>query len=88
MKLKFDKPRGQRVMRRFHGIEIVDGNDCWWDETNKKWDDISNIRGSCSNFFPCKTVRAFKRHIRKHSSYMGKGRFRLASMYVGYDVCA
>lgn len=91
MKIKYDRTKGQRLTSRFHGV-VIEGGVCnfWWDEVDRKWrtiDECNKLGHSFRNLSPCRTVKAFKRHIRRHQPYIGKGLFRLSSFYVGYDVC-
>ena len=74
--LKFLAPAGLRLHRYFYGV-MVDFDSpmkgYWWSDHYKKWmllDDID--KGSCSSHFgPCRTLRAFKRHLRNHPEIVG-----------------
>ena len=58
----------------------------WWDNTNaiKLFDGV----GSCNySIKPVKTLRAFRRYLKKHSKYLPKGtEFILVSKYCNYDI--
>ena len=87
MRLKFDKPKGQRIKRGFYSVEIEEV-DWWWEEDSRTWKRIADAIPPFVSNSPCKTVKAFRRHVRKHKKYMGQVTFRLVSAYVGYDVYA
>ena len=36
--------------------------------------------------FPCRSLKAAKRHLRKHNEIPKGTKFRLVSMYVGFDL--
>jgi len=89
MKLKYDAPKGRRIKRKwFYHIEVENGKYRWWDNVDKKWTDFTNTDHAHTIFGPvCRSVRAFRRHVRKHKNYMGSScTFRLVSKYVGHDV--
>lgn len=64
-RLKYLAPKG---MRGNHGFMWVIGAPpgYWWDNSTKKWALYDDILDSCSNCAPCKTVKAFKRMLRKN----------------------
>lgn len=61
MKIIYSKPKGQRIKRYGLGIEV---NGMWFEEETKTWK--RGAKPPFSNTVPCSTVRAFRRHIRKH----------------------
>ena len=84
--MRFDKPKGQRLNRYFFGVCVVG---MWWVPSVNKWvEDINEVDDyhGASTFFDCKTMRAFKRHLRKNPEI--KGLATLRSRYIGHDVYA
>lgn len=85
MEITFEAPRGQRLLRRyFMGITTFDG--LWWCFETKRWvDDVRKASGSASSHAPCKSYRAFLRHIRKHPELKGR-EVILVSRFIGNDI--
>ena len=93
-KIKYDKPKGQRINRYFHGMrcENKDGETYWHYQEEDKWctdkEDIGQYNGMCGNYN--NNIHTFKTAIRKikqYSKYLPKGTiFKLSNKYVGYDV--
>lgn len=84
--MRFDKHKGQRLYNQFFGIYVPG---MWWIPSIQNWvTDYLDIEdyNMASNFCRCNTVRAFRRHLRKHPCI--KGRAVLRSRFVGYDVYA
>ena len=85
--MRYQKQKPYRLKRYFIGIQDTN-NSHWYNEDLKKWEHESQAqfgKYSYSNRFkPCRTVRAFKRHIRKHP-YM-KGKLKLVNKYMGFEV--
>lgn len=80
--MKYQKQKGKRIKRYGWGIQ-ADG--LWFSDIYKKWDaEIPD--GSYSNTMSCRTIRAFKRALKKYPIL--KGRARWINKYVGYDVSA
>jgi hypothetical protein len=77
--MKFDKSKGNRVHRYFFGVE-VDG--MWWSYDQRKW--VITSDGNASSIANCRTLRAFKRMLRRNPQI--KGRARLINNYIGVDV--
>jgi len=84
--MRFDKQKPYRVNRYFHGITNFDG--FWWLVDSKVWvkDLPSPLTEPVSTYTPCRTLKAFRRHLRNHPEIQGKA--VLASRYHGYDVYA
>lgn len=81
MKLRYQKPKGRRLKRYFWHITACR---MWYVPEADKWMADTSGFSYFRNNVPCKTVRAFRRHLRKHPEIRGKA--RLVSWYVGYDV--
>ena len=81
LKMKYDKPKGQRLKRYFRCINATNG--LWWVPELNEWSEFSTGM-DMQNFCPCKTVRAFRRHLRKHPEIRGCA--ELVSVYDGYDI--
>lgn len=71
MEITFQAPMGQRILRRYIlGITTFDG--LWWCHETKRWvDDVRKAPGKASSHAPCKSYKAFLRHIRKHPELKG-----------------
>ena len=70
MEVTFQAPLGQRYLRRwFFGITNFEG--LWWCYETRRWIDYEKITGSASSCVPCKSYKAFLRHIRKHPELKG-----------------
>lgn len=71
MKITFQAPLGQRYLRRWIiGITSFDG--IWWCYETKRWiADLKDAPGDASTHAPCKSYKAFLRHIRKHPELKG-----------------
>lgn len=57
-----------KSFRLNHGFMWVTGapRGYWWDISSGKWSRYDEIDGDCSSCAPCKTVKAFKRMLRKN----------------------
>ena len=80
MKIKYDKPKGQRVNRYFTGIRCKseDGETYWYYEKHDKWctsqEDRDNYNGMCGNYNTnIHTLKTAIRKIKKYSNYLPKG---------------
>jgi hypothetical protein len=91
-KIRYDKQKGFRIKRGFICVVADD----WWysmkykqwiphyvafDSTEKYWRDAE-----LTNAAPCRTIRAFRRMLRKHPQLVGRA--ILISRYKGYDAYA
>lgn len=85
MKLKFQAKKRDRLHRYFWQIHPVD-RDLWWSDEKIKWVNLKDIgvKGG-STCFTCKTLRAFKRHIKNHPELHEKGAV-LSNRFIGYNV--
>jgi hypothetical protein len=92
MKIRYEKPKGRRFKRYFLGIQPIDkynseeDTQYWYNYTLGKWQHNNELDRTCSfsnAFWPCRTVRAFRRHLKKHPEM--KGKLRLVNRYIGYD---
>jgi trehalose-6-phosphate synthase len=81
--MRFDKPKHQRLHKRFVWVEV---EGMWWDLRGKTW--IETVRSDMdySSGRYCRSLRAFRRMLRKHPHIKGKA--TLVSRYVGYNVYA
>ena len=65
--LDHDLPVGSRVMRYGMGVSAWgDGETLWWCRERRMWTTLDDNRTGLSSHAPCKTVRAFRRHLRRH----------------------
>lgn len=92
MKLKYNLPKGYRVNRTiaYCGIQLafeqsIKTNHYWWCYATNKWVDYDTPlpKGGSSHYRGrCRSVKAFKRLLRKWSKYLPKGlAFELVSQY-------
>lgn len=94
---EFDAPVGTRIKRsRFCGITVAEPG-VWWDKTNRRWRDDSEIAWGKNNperdydlssHAPCRSFKAFQRHLRKHSEKLAGRKVRLVSRFADHDVVA
>lgn len=55
----------------------------WYSEKLKKWGEC--IPTDCSNSVPCRTLRAFRRHLKKHTELQNV-EMMLVSKYDGHNI--
>lgn len=90
MMLKFDKPRGQRLMKRFRGGVMVRKEYAGEGYVVRKgqWikyadcDPVVGEEYDC--WHQCNSVRSFRKHLKKNPHMRGK--LILISTFIGYDV--
>jgi len=85
--MRFQKPKGQRLHKRF--IWITNFSHLWWVPSEKKWmlsEDIPENHNGYSTCCGCRSLRAFKRHLRKHPEIKGKA--VLVNRFAGYEIYA
>ena len=82
--MRFERQKPYRWHRYFHGITNHAG--FWWLEKSKIWakDLPVPLTEPARSIVPCKTLRAFRRHLRNHPEI--KDVAILTSKYAGYDV--
>jgi len=72
MKVRYNCHKGLRVKRYFIGIEV---KGMWYSESTDEWipteADFTD-KYPAATMFNCRTLRAAKRHIRKHPELHGK----------------
>ena len=83
--LQFEAPKGKRVMSRMIGFESENGE--WvWNLDSKEWVHLTKCETfefNCSSHRPCKSVRPFKRMLKKAPEGVS---FILHSKYSGHNV--
>jgi len=86
--MRFEAPKGTRLHRYFWGVTITDsGTNLWWNHDLRKWEPLSaHPQDAYGTHAPCRTLRAFKRMLRKFPELEGK--VCLVNRYIGYDVYA
>jgi hypothetical protein len=65
----FEAEKGTRVHRYGWGVTVFPNtiNDrFWWCRHRRQWVSLDNNTHGLSTHAPCKTFKAFKRHIKKH----------------------
>lgn len=88
MRITFEAPNGHRILRHgFWGIttHATEGasTDLWWSYEKKAW--VDGVHPHCSSHAPCKSFKAFLKHIRKHPELRGR-RVIFVSRYVGHNI--
>lgn len=77
---------------RFMWVTHFDSSiDLWWADDLRKWTSTEEIQDSnswSSNCAPCRSFKAFKRHLRKHPELQQLDEVILVSRYKGYDIKA
>lgn len=85
--MNFEKSKGSRLHRYFFGVYVPNDSRSWW--CDNQWmtvEEAVKTGKAFSSFYMCKTLKAFKRHLRKHGI---KGvKYILTSEYEGYNVIA
>jgi hypothetical protein len=87
MELQFEAQKGTRLHRYFWAVTLTKGTEenLWWNRTISKWEPYrTNPRHLYCTHAPCKTLKAFKRMLRKFPGI--QGRACLVNKYKGYDV--
>lgn len=70
MKIRYNAPKGYRVNRYMYGISC---SDMWWSDDLNMWFKRGERRPSTyTNIKHINTLKAAKRHIRKHPELWGK----------------
>lgn len=87
--IHFEAPMGLRILRsRFTGITTytreMGAPFLWWD--GKRWVDRA-VSGS-SNFAPCRSYKAFLRHLDRHYEELKGYEVVLVHRYIGFNVTA
>lgn len=83
--LIFEAPKGQRLMSRYSSITIMDyGENGWWIHDERRWGELCGK--SASKHAPRKSVKAFKRHLRKHEKTLAGREIVLYGRFVGHTV--
>ena len=94
MMLGFKAPMGQRIMNsRFMGITTFtldrDQSPLWWCHKTRKWtNSIVDATEGASTHAPCRSYKAFERHLKKHVVELEGYEVILVSRFDGYDVTA
>lgn len=87
MKLKYQAPKNSRIKTRFMSVTTYGRRNLWYHEPTKQWTtDPTVLKGGYfSNFMPCRSVKAFRRFLKKAPKGI---EWILISRYVGHDVYA
>ena len=89
----FEAPRGTTIKSsRFLWVSHFDmTKDLWWSDDLRKWAPLAEIRAygfAASNCAPCRSYRAFRRHLKNHPELRGVDPIILMSRYEGYNIKA
>lgn len=84
--MRFEQTKGRRFHKQFSWITNHAG--LWWVPCVKKWlssEEIPKDHTGYGSCYSCKTLRAFRRHLRKHPEIRGKAilthRYRNCDIY-------
>lgn len=93
MMISWDVPLGQRILKgkgRFMGITTFrltdDQPSLWWHHETRRW--MSEPTSGYSTHAPCRSYKAFQRHLKKHLTELEGYDIILVSRYVGNDITA
>jgi len=86
--MRFEAPKGTRLHRYFWSVTLTDTSDNLWFNTNLGiWEEYrKHPEHEYSTHAPCRTLRAYKRMLRKYPEITGRS--VLVNRYRGYDVYA
>lgn len=85
----FEAENGKRILRgRFFGVMLDYASEptLWWCHDTRRWLPADEIAGPSSNVAPCRSFKAFKRHVRKHHADLAGRRVTLVSRFIGHSV--
>jgi hypothetical protein len=96
MKMMFgwDAPLGQRILNsRFMGITTFTRNNdqppLWWCYKTRRWvTSTLDLPDGGSTHAPCRSFKAFRRHLKKHLTELQGYDIILVSRYDGHDITA
>jgi hypothetical protein len=80
----FEAPTRSRFHRYGMGVTTFEG--LWWSFDQRKWVRDTNGEGGHSTHAPCRTFRAFKRHIRKHAAELYGVNVILTNRFRGHQI--
>lgn len=88
---EFQAPVGQRINRYGLGVTIMAGPNLWWSLHSRRWltQEAAQDEGhGYTNTARCRTLKAFKRHIRKHAAALDGCEVCWVNRYVDHGVIA
>jgi hypothetical protein len=96
MKMMFgwDAPLGQRILNsRFMGVTTFTRNNdqppLWWCYKTRRWvTSTLDLPDGGSTHAPCRSFKAFERHLKKHSTELQGYDIVLESRYKGHNITA
>ena len=86
-KLEYEAPQGKRIARYFTGVTHFapkTAESLWWFPSRRCWDVLGSGDPPYSTHAPCRTLKAFRRHLKKHSNLLGE--VVLVNQYIGFNV--
>jgi len=94
----FQAPVGSRILRQSHSVTTFSRPDkpdfnhaVWWSRDLRRWVD-SEERAALylpfSTHAKCRSLKAFKRHLRKHEAILKHYRVILVSRFKNHDIVA
>jgi hypothetical protein len=94
MMLGFEAPMGQRIMNsRFMGVTAWTLSNeqppLWWCYKTRKWvTSTLDLPEGGSTHAPCRSFKAFERHLKKHVAELEGYEVILVSRFEGYKITA
>lgn len=91
--LDFEAPARSRILGRDYMWVTVDWNEgtLWWDHSAREWitDEVRRERRTCcSSSAPCRSYKAFKRHLGRHEKTLRGRTVFLPLRWVGHEITA
>lgn len=94
MKIEFESPLGQRILRRRSiGITTfpIDSkyrtHSLWWNYEKRQWSE-DTTGGGYSSHCECGSYKAFLRHLKKHKEQLKGYEVILVSRFWGHNITA
>lgn len=88
---EFEAPVGTRILSsRFMGITHYEEN-LWWSYDYKKWttlEECMKSKDGASNTVPCRSFKAFKKHLKNHPELKVVDEVILVSRFIGHCIKA
>lgn len=89
----FEAPKGERIYKDMCGIATLTEPFLWWNKTKSCWEtDQQRMKNADKNSYsshaPCRTFKAFKRHLKKHVIVLKNSKIVLVSKYRKHNIFA
>jgi hypothetical protein len=84
--LDFEAPNGSRMNYDYWGVTVMSGPRSWWGKETRRWYEDAPQSEPSSTHAPCRSVKAFRRHLRRHQSELHGCEVVLVSRWRGHNV--